>query len=351
MYSEKADVTSPLKFSIVIPTRNGERYIETTVESVLSQTYPHFELIILESGSEDSTCSILADFDDPRIKVLSTRAVLSIWDNWARILDLELAEYMTILGHDDVLYPDYLAEIAQLIEVEPGASVYTTHFDWIDPAGEKIRSSQPVPYQETADNFFLSFHQLKRDSYGTGYVIRSGDYKLLGGFPPFPGLMYADDITWYRLISLTHKVCSPRSLFACRLHPESAGHIVSLYDLFLASKQYWRALEQSDYFQKKEHVSAARKYIEYTFNGKYHKILAGLIASDGIEERREYQRVKARILAEHAEEPLFTVFDTTSSIYEVIAFMKWRPLRRFLFIFIKAFRVIRQSQRDRGLAN
>jgi hypothetical protein len=43
---------------------------------------------------------------------------------------------MTILGHDDVLYPDYLSVIDDLIKKHPEASLYQTHFNFIDEKGE-----------------------------------------------------------------------------------------------------------------------------------------------------------------------------------------------------------------------
>jgi glycosyltransferase involved in cell wall biosynthesis len=104
-------------FSIVIPTRNGEPYLRETIDSVLSQNYPHFQLFILESGSTDQTVTIANEYAqrDTRIRVVTTDEPLDIQGNWARIQELELDAYLTILGHDDVLYPNFLETIAGLI--------------------------------------------------------------------------------------------------------------------------------------------------------------------------------------------------------------------------------------------
>jgi glycosyltransferase involved in cell wall biosynthesis len=54
--------------SIMMPVYNAERYIEQAIESVLSQTYPHWELIIVNDGSTDRTPDIVTQYADPRIK-------------------------------------------------------------------------------------------------------------------------------------------------------------------------------------------------------------------------------------------------------------------------------------------
>lgn len=57
--------------SIVMPIYNGEKYIQDAIDSVLSQSYPDFELLICDAGSTDATLQIIDTIDDPRIKVVS----------------------------------------------------------------------------------------------------------------------------------------------------------------------------------------------------------------------------------------------------------------------------------------
>ncbi|MFG1497421.1 glycosyltransferase [Saccharospirillum sp. HFRX-1] len=58
--------------SIVLCVKNGEKYIRDCVDSVLAQTYPHFELIVVLNGSDDSSKTILDSYMDQRIKVFET---------------------------------------------------------------------------------------------------------------------------------------------------------------------------------------------------------------------------------------------------------------------------------------
>lgn len=59
------------KISIILPVKNGEKYIAEVVESVIAQTFKDFELLIFDDDSTDSTFRILTAYRDPRIKIFS----------------------------------------------------------------------------------------------------------------------------------------------------------------------------------------------------------------------------------------------------------------------------------------
>jgi glycosyltransferase involved in cell wall biosynthesis len=58
------------KISVLMPVYNGERFLREAVESVLAQTYPDWELLVLDDGSTDASAAIAASFTDPRIRVI-----------------------------------------------------------------------------------------------------------------------------------------------------------------------------------------------------------------------------------------------------------------------------------------
>ena len=59
-----------ISVSIIIPTYNRASLIGETISSILAQTYPHWELIIVDDGSDDATAAVVADFADERIRYL-----------------------------------------------------------------------------------------------------------------------------------------------------------------------------------------------------------------------------------------------------------------------------------------
>jgi len=72
------------RVSVVVPAYNNAEYIAETIESILRQTFTDFELIIADHSSTDETLSIIEEYDDPRIRVLSTEAGGGAKRNWDR---------------------------------------------------------------------------------------------------------------------------------------------------------------------------------------------------------------------------------------------------------------------------
>src|SRR5436190_15440780 len=107
------------KYSIILPVRNGSNHVKECIASILSQTFRDFELIILENASTDNTCDIIHSFADDRVNIYSTDNVLTIEENWNRAVSVSKKEFITLIGHDDVLDTDYLQVMNDLINRHP----------------------------------------------------------------------------------------------------------------------------------------------------------------------------------------------------------------------------------------
>src|SRR5258706_16379849 len=103
-------------FSVIIPTYNRAEFITRTVNSVLSQTYKSFEIIIVDDGSTDNTENIL----DPLLKQHSNISYLKK-NNQERGAARNFGsyhakgDYVTFLDSADILYPQHLHETIYLI--------------------------------------------------------------------------------------------------------------------------------------------------------------------------------------------------------------------------------------------
>lgn len=227
-------------FTVVLPVKNGGEYLPLCVASILAQTYQGFELVILENQSTDGTTEWLQTLEetDSRVKVIPAKTSLSMEENWNRILDVPKKEYMTVIGHDDLLEPDFLDEINSLIDSEPEANLYLTHFKLIDSKGKLIRHCKPIPKHETSAGFLAARMAEIRDSFGTGHVIRSEIYDKLRGIPLYKNLLYADDALWLSLMHHSYKATSSKVCFSYRLHSGSASGKPNQEALFDGLKQY-----------------------------------------------------------------------------------------------------------------
>ncbi len=310
--------------SIVLPVRNGAKYISGALESIFQQTYPHFTILVLENSSEDGTPDILRTFHDPRLQVFPSTTALPIEANWKRILDLPLSEWMTIISHDDLLYPTFLDEIIALIETESDASLYTSHFNLIDADGEMIRPAHPMAFRESGDEFLHKSHTWQADSFGTGYVMRSDDYRSVGGIPSFPGLYYADDVLWANLANIKSRVCSPKTLYAYRYYRSSSGRHIDLPGLYRASGVYLDYLQTRPYFEVENRSKAARNYVTRHLSRHYQRFLVNLISERNPEQMQNYQRLKAELQAMESQDGRFAVYNWVLRLIEKVA---WIPFR------------------------
>ncbi len=227
-------------FSIILPVRNGGEYVKDCISSILAQTCSDFELVVLDNASTDGTREWITALAHPQIRLIPSNEALSIEGNWARIRNISKNTFITLIGHDDLLEPHYLAEMKTLIEAYPDAGLYQSHFNYIDGTGKYLRACKPMDIKETAPELLQSFLRSEADIMGTGFMMRAADYDLVGGIPTYyPSLLFADLELWIRLTNPGYKATSPRTCFSYRLH-QSTTKTSSDQTILLAMEQFVR---------------------------------------------------------------------------------------------------------------
>lgn len=99
-----------VKVNIGLPTHNGEKYIKKAIESVLSQTYTDFQLIISDNASTDSTSEICKEYEkkDKRITYIYHKENRGWSFNFPFVLSIAKSDYFVWLGDDDYWEPTFL---------------------------------------------------------------------------------------------------------------------------------------------------------------------------------------------------------------------------------------------------
>ncbi len=92
-----------LKFSILIPTYNGERVILDTLRSILSQNFNNYEIIVQDDASTDKTVEIIKSLEDERIKVFLNEKNLGYPKNLEKLSQRANGEIIYLMGQDDIL--------------------------------------------------------------------------------------------------------------------------------------------------------------------------------------------------------------------------------------------------------
>jgi len=135
---------NPPKISVIIPAYNQALYISESIRSVLEQTYPEFELIVVDDGSTDETAQILTGIQDPRICVVrQPNSGLSAARNTG--MRASSAPFITFLDADDYFLPDKLEILSNYLDEQSDIGLVVGRVRYIDESGNTIFESMKTP--------------------------------------------------------------------------------------------------------------------------------------------------------------------------------------------------------------
>jgi glycosyltransferase involved in cell wall biosynthesis len=122
------------KVSVVIPTYKAEKYIAATIQSVLSQTYTDFEILIIDDGSPDNSLNICRLFQDRRIRIISqpNRGLPGARNTGIREAS---GDFIAFLDADDVWHPQKLEKHVEHLNASPAVGVSFSYSAFIDEKG------------------------------------------------------------------------------------------------------------------------------------------------------------------------------------------------------------------------
>jgi glycosyltransferase involved in cell wall biosynthesis len=105
-----------MKFSVLLPTRNGGALLTNCILSILEQDHDDFELVISDNANTDATPDIIRSFDgDPRLKVVRQVKTISVSENWTATLKAASGDYFLMMGDDDYLLPGALRRLDETL--------------------------------------------------------------------------------------------------------------------------------------------------------------------------------------------------------------------------------------------
>lgn len=138
------------KYSILLPVRNGEKYVENCINTVLVSTYNDYELIVSDNYSTDNTALVLARINHSNLKKIRPIKVLSMTSHWEWLVSQASGEWLIILGVDDGIMPyffllaDKLTDIALKKRVR---SIMSRRVYYFWPGCESIYSDAVVSFR------------------------------------------------------------------------------------------------------------------------------------------------------------------------------------------------------------
>jgi glycosyltransferase involved in cell wall biosynthesis len=211
--------------SIITPTYNHERYIHECIESVLNQTYPNWEMIIMDDGSTDATPAVISRYRDARITYIRKdhQGIDKLGESYNEALQRCKGELILILEGDDYV-PAKRLEIQQSAFVDPQVVLSHGKYAYVF---DRKRIVYPTPFrQEILRNrpigsalkvFLQGFNPIGTQS----VMIRKSTLLEIGGFTQPAYLPLVDYPTWMKLALKGTFEFIPEVLGFWRRHPNS----------------------------------------------------------------------------------------------------------------------------------
>ncbi len=134
-----------MKYSVVIPLYNKEHYIAGTLRSVLTQTFPDYEVIVVDDGSTDHSLQACKEVRSDKIRVVQ-QANQGVSAARNKGIELAAGEYICFLDADDTWHPDYLQNIETIVQKYPQSDIFVTAGQDLDLWARLARNNPCVAY-------------------------------------------------------------------------------------------------------------------------------------------------------------------------------------------------------------
>lgn len=254
------------EITVLMAAYNAEAFVEEAIKSVLGQTFPDFELLVMDDGSTDRTAEVIHGFKDRRIRYVKRENDYIASLNAG--MQLAAGRYIARMDADDRMHPDRLRIQHAILEEDPEIDVCGS---WATPFGEKVncgewsmrfsgRIAHPLVVL-SHENFLChptvmfrsSFWRQKELCYETGYPYAE-DYKLWLDIARKGGRFYIESqsLLLYRITDgqQTHKYKKEQAETGERIRREAietliagsgdqAGVLGELYERMLRLEKEW----------------------------------------------------------------------------------------------------------------
>lgn len=213
---------SQSRISIVLATYNGEKYLSQQLDSILTQTFSDFELIICDDCSKDGTISIIESYakKDYRVKLYKNELNLGFKNNFLKGLSLCTGDYVAFCDQDDVWLPNHLdvlySNIGNNWFIGADATVVDSE---LNPLGRTMKNVALIEKNPSTALDYLYFEVNSNMFQGTASL---GKREFLLKYSQVPEVVSAHD-HWFALAACMYgkAVYVPETVLLYRQHADN----------------------------------------------------------------------------------------------------------------------------------
>lgn len=253
--------------SVLIPAYNHENYIQETIESIINQTYPNIELIILDDGSKDKTWEKITELkpkcENRFVKIhFETKQNEGTCITLNKLLKLSSGEFVYIIASDDLSKPQAIEKEVKFLQDNPDYALAVGDNEYVDSMGKQIFRTQKAftsniknAKYKTVKEFlssklkidflsddFGSYKTLYKENYiPNGYLIRKNIFETIGNFTknaPLEDFWLMLQISKYKKMKYIDEI-----LFSYRIHDTNTiGNSTRMRELTTQTRNYEQKL-------------------------------------------------------------------------------------------------------------
>lgn len=253
--------------SVLIPAYNHENYIQETIESIINQTYPNIELIILDDGSKDKTWEKITELkpkcENRFVKIhFETKQNEGTCITLNKLLKLSSGEFVYIIASDDLAKPQAIEKEVKFLQNNPDYALAVGDNEYVDSMGKQIFRTQKAftsniknAKYKTVKEFlssklkidflsddFGSYKTLYKENYiPNGYLIRKNIFETIGNFTknaPLEDFWLMLQLSKYKKMKYIDEI-----LFSYRIHDTNTiGNSTRMRELTTQTRNYEQKL-------------------------------------------------------------------------------------------------------------
>lgn len=213
-------MTDPL-LTVILPAHNAETTIAAAIQSVLYQSYPRFELWVLESGSSDRTVEIAKSFSDPRVKVFELGS-MGFQDVLVYALKNATTEWLARMDADDLSFPERFKKQMEVIAHQSDIVLVGTRAAYLTPFGHIFETRPNVSSREIGPLNLRLLRDEARFFPDASAIFKRSVALDVGGYDH--EFQMGDVPLWFRMLRCGRGWELAEPLYLYRLQPTSMAY-------------------------------------------------------------------------------------------------------------------------------